>query len=132
MLQYVRFKKEDGDHPSLTVIAGIGQERFAGTMQHIAQMCADHAEEALAEQVKIFQERINALEARFKEVSKVNARMRDAIATIANSMEDALWRPPKRKWRQLGQTKKKILGKAVMRAADELRATIAHAYAALF
>ncbi len=130
-LQYVRLERGKENQPSLTVIAGIGQERFAGTMRHIAQMCVDHAEETLAEQAKIFQMKIHALEVRFEEVSKENARMRDAVATIADGIEDALVRPPKRRRWPLGPAQKDILGESLMRAADELRAVLFHAYSAL-
>ncbi|MFY9463057.1 MAG: hypothetical protein WAP52_02645 [Candidatus Sungiibacteriota bacterium] len=130
-LQYVRLNSGKGGQPSLTVIAGIGQDRFAGSMRHIAELCEDHTQEALAEQAKLFQEQLHTLENRFEEVSKGNAYMRDTMATIANEIDDELFRPQKRKPWPLGTAKKNILQKALIRAANELRVALSRAYAAL-
>ncbi len=130
VIQYARTKIcPDDTLLVLTIIAGT-DGRFAGDMTHIKQMRENRPPpEGM---ITTYQKHIRELEECWAGVSKENARMRERIAMIANSIEDTLWRPPKRRWWSLGPARKDVLGEAMIRTADELRAVLVHAYSALF
>lgn len=130
ILQYAHAETNADGQVALTVIAGTGA-RFAGDMTHVTAMRQEYAREKIEEQTGVFLGQIHALENRLQDISKENAHMRNAMAAVANGIDDELFRPQKRAPWPLGIARKNILRQAMIHAADELRAALSHAYSAL-